>query len=137
MYYLMSLINLSVAVLAIYKRLNSLFFTLLYLSNMNLTSLSYYVQVEILSYKLSTKTKIESSQNILCEQSVHKVVDVDAHFIVKYDLQINLAESQNMLMIKKMISMSVSYIYALFKDHVSNQNYIIMKRIADVILNQV
>ncbi len=133
----MSLINLSVAVLATYKRLDSLFSTLSCLSNMNSAPLPYYAQAETLPRELPTKAEIESSQDVLCEQSARKVVGVGAHFIVKYGLQIDLAEGQNMLMIKKTTSVSVPYIYALFKDHVSNQNYIIMERIAGVTLDRV
>lgn len=90
----------------------------------------YHAPPEELPSELPTKDAIESSKEILCEQSARKVVGVGSHFVVKYGLQVDLEEGQNMIFIKSTTSVSVPKVYALFKDVESNKNYVIMERIS-------
>jgi aminoglycoside phosphotransferase (APT) family kinase protein len=90
----------------------------------------YHAPPEELPSELPTKDAIESSKGVLCEQSARKVVGVGSHFVVKYGLQADLEEGQNMIFIKSTTSVSVPKVYALFKDVESNKNYVIMERIS-------
>jgi hypothetical protein len=99
---------------------------------MDSIQIPYHVPLEELPSELSTKDAIESSKEVLCEQSARKVVGVGSHFVVKYGLQVDLAEGQNMIFIKITTSVSMPKVYALFKDvqsNKNNKNYAIMERI--------
>jgi aminoglycoside phosphotransferase (APT) family kinase protein len=97
---------------------------------MDSIQIPYYVPPEELPSELPTKDAIESSEEVLCEQSARKVVGIGSHFVVKYGLQIDLEEGQSMIFIKNTTSVSVPKVYALFKDVKSNKNYVIMERIS-------
>lgn len=73
----------------------------------------YHVPPRELPSELPTKDAIKSSKEVLCEQSARKIVSVGSHFVVKYGLQVNLAEGQNMIFIKNITSVSVPKVYAL------------------------
>ena len=97
----------------------------------------YQVPPNELPSELPTKGAIDSSNEILCEQSARKVVGVGSHFVVKYGLQVDLEEGQNMIFIRNTTSVPVPKIYALFKDVESGKNYVIMERIRGDCLNSV
>jgi aminoglycoside phosphotransferase (APT) family kinase protein len=97
---------------------------------MDSIQIPYHVPSEELPSELPTKDAIEGSKEVLCEQSARKVVGVGSHFVVKYGLQVDLGEGQNMIFIKNTTSVSVPKVYALFKDVESNKNYVIMERIS-------
>jgi hypothetical protein len=86
------------------------------------------VPPKALPSQLPTKSAIESSKDIFCEQSARKVVGIGQHLVVKYGLQVDLAEGQNMIFVQKTTSVSVPKVYALFKDVESSINYIVMER---------
>lgn len=96
---------------------------------MDSVPIPYRVPSEELPSELPTKDAIESSKEILCEESARKVVSVGSHFVVKYGLQVDLAEGQSMIFIKNTTTVSVPKVYALFKDIESSKTYIIMERI--------
>lgn len=92
-------------------------------------SLPYYADAATLPANLPTRDKIESSQDVLCDQSARKVVGVGQYFIVKYGLDVDLMEGETILFIQQETSVPVPRIYALFKDPINNKAYIIMERI--------
>ena len=96
---------------------------------MNSIQIPYYALPEDLPADIPNKDVIDSSKDILCEQSARKVVGVGPHFVVKYGLQVELEEGLDMIYIKNNTSVSVPKVYALFKDVESNKKYIIMQRI--------
>lgn len=91
--------------------------------------ISYHAPPEELPSELPTKDAIESSKDVLGEQSARRIVGVDTYYVVKYGLQVDLEEGRTMIFIKKMTSIRVPKIYALFRDTECNKNYIIMERI--------
>jgi hypothetical protein len=75
---------------------------------------------------------------ISCASSLPiKIAGVGPHFVVKYGLQIDLAEGRNMVYIGETTSVPVPRFYALFKDPIGNKKYIIMERVAGTTLDGV
>jgi hypothetical protein len=58
---------------------------------MDSIQIPYHVPPEELPSELPIEDAIESSKEVLCEQSARKVVGVGSHFVVKYGLQAALA----------------------------------------------
>ena len=97
---------------------------------MSSIQIPYYAPPEDLPAEIPDKDVIDSSKDVLCEQSARKVVRIGPHFVVKYGRQIELEEGLDMIYVKNNTSVSVPKIYALFKDVESNKSYIIMQRIS-------
>ena len=92
--------------------------------------ITYQVPAEELPLELPTHDAIESSTNVLCEQSARKVVGVGSHYVVKYGIQADLEEGLNMIFVRNTTSVSVPKVYALYKDVNINKKYIIMEMIS-------
>ncbi|TVY25786.1 hypothetical protein LHYA1_G004602 [Lachnellula hyalina] len=94
---------------------------------MSSISLPYYADPRELPCSIPTRDQIESSNNVLVNQSSRKVVVVGEHFIVKYGGAIDLFEGENMVYLYEN-SIPVPKIYALFEE--DSVKYIVMERIS-------
>ncbi|EON63198.1 hypothetical protein W97_02425 [Coniosporium apollinis CBS 100218] len=93
-------------------------------------SLPYYVDAATLPAGLPTLDEIESSQDVLVEQTGRKVVGVGQYYIVKYGRAVELMEGEIMLFLGQVTAVPVPRIYALCKDPSNKKAYIVMERIA-------
>lgn len=96
---------------------------------MTLVELPYFAEHAALPERLPSFSEIRSSSNVLEEKSTHRVVGVGVHFVVKYGRGIDLMEGQNMLYVRKVTSVSVPQVYAMFHEAESGANCIVMERI--------
>lgn len=88
----------------------------------------YFVDPQTLPRPIPTLDEIESSEDILNEAGGSKVVVVGP-YVVKFGLQVELAEGENMLFVAHNTSVPVPLVYALFRDSQNQKSYIVMERI--------
>jgi hypothetical protein len=79
---------------------------------------------------LPTKLEIDGAP-VLMDHNGYKVVRVGIHFVVKYggNHQLDLIEGENMLFIQSVTRVKVPQVYALYTDHETSTNYIVMEYI--------
>lgn len=92
-------------------------------------TLPYYADSEDLPRPLPTKAEIESSRDVLSDQTARMVVGVGLHFVVKYGLAVDPTEGENLLFVRKNTSVAAPRLYALYIDTSDRRTYIIMERI--------
>ena len=93
-------------------------------------TLPYYVDPKDLPCRLPTKEEIESSKDILSDQTARIVVGVGPHFVVKYGISIDPTEGENMLFVQQNTFITVPRLYALYTDVSDHKTYIVMERIS-------
>ncbi|EPE27100.1 Protein kinase-like (PK-like) [Glarea lozoyensis ATCC 20868] len=97
----------------------------------------YYAQPDELPCPLPTKQQIHSSEEIFLDYGEgRKVVGFGHNFVVKYGLNVELIEGENMLFIAQLKDTSVRApkVYALYEDPKDEMRYIVMERITGVTL---
>lgn len=78
---------------------------------------------------LPTNAQIEASRDVFTDFSGRKVVRVGKHFVVKYGINIDIIEGENMLFVRKSTTISVPKVYALYTDSSTRKNYIVMENV--------
>jgi hypothetical protein len=96
---------------------------------MSSISLPYYADPKDLPCRLPTKEEIESSKDILSDQTARIVVGVGPHFVVKYGIAIDPTEGGNILFVRQNTSIPVPRLYAVYTDSSDCKTYIVMERI--------
>lgn len=97
---------------------------------------SYHAARDDLPSDLPTLAEIQSSNDIICNQSGRQVVGVGIDFVIKYGKQVDLEEGRIMLYVSKYTSAAVPKVYAFFQDSEQHKNYIVMQRIAGQTLQE-
>ncbi len=92
-------------------------------------ALPYFADSATVPAKLPTVAEIISSQEFLRNSTGHKVVGIGYHFVVKYGPRVDLLEGETMRFLEHSTSIPVPRVYAIFQDHDTQHNYIIMERI--------
>ncbi|KAJ2894821.1 phosphotransferase enzyme family protein [Zalerion maritima] len=96
--------------------------------------LPFFAAPGLLPAPLPTADTITASQDALQEDSSRRIVRVGTHFIVKYGTGVSLTEGETMLFVKKVSTIPVPNLYALYsrKNEGTNHttNYIVMENIA-------
>lgn len=95
---------------------------------MDLVQIPYYSDADELPCPLPTQGEIEKAPDIV-ELWGRRIVAVGSHYIVKYGRNVDLAEGQNMVFIRKHTTVDVPQLYAMYPDTETGINYIIMERI--------
>ena len=122
-------------IFAVQTRLSIFFVIIIIIENemdsSSLVKLPYYAPSTTLPAPLPSILDIHASSHLISHPSVPDVrtVVVAEHFVVKYGNTLNLMEAQNMLFVTKVTSIPVPRVYAVFTDHETSVNYIIMQRI--------
>lgn len=92
-------------------------------------SLPFYKTSERLPAPLPTLEAIIKSPDVVQESTGRRIVRVGHHFLVKYGLNVNLIEGENMLFVEQFLSGSLPQIYAIYTDTDTGFNYIVMENI--------
>jgi len=93
------------------------------------TTLPYFADSATVPAKLPTVAEIISSQDVLHNSTGRKVVGVGYYFVVKYGPRVDLLEGETMRFLEHSTSIPIPRVYALFQDHDTQHNYIVMERI--------
>lgn len=90
--------------------------------------LPYYRDPQYLLAPLPTQQEIEASPIVLAQQSVHRVVALPPHFIVKYGTFADEIEGQNLLFIEQTLGIRAPRLYAMYRNP-NGKLYIVMEAI--------
>lgn len=78
---------------------------------------------------LPTAAEVDTAPDISPEISGRRIVAVGEHYVVKFGLQVNLIEGENMLFVQESTETPIPKVYALYSDPGTRMNYIVMERI--------
>jgi hypothetical protein len=92
-------------------------------------SVLYFADDHSLPAPLPTAKEIESATQTFGHTASRKVVGVGAHFVVKYEVQVDSLEGKTMFFLAQSTSVSVPRVYALYQNPTKKTTYIIMERI--------
>lgn len=94
----------------------------------------FFAASDILPAPLPTIEEIATSQDLLKASTGRRIVRVGPHFIVKYGMNVDLKEGQNMLFVRQNSAVPVPTLYALYSHHQEGKKrptvYIVMENIA-------
>ena len=90
--------------------------------------LPYFADPESLPRPIPTLDEIRSSEDVIYRTGGRKIVCVGP-YVVKFGLQVELAEGENMLFVAHSASVPVPRVYALFKSAEGKEGYIAMERV--------
>ena len=105
---------------------------------MTSSTLPYYAPLDELPCPLPTKEQIHSSQELFLDYSQgRRVAGVGSAFVVKYGLNVELIEGENMLFVAQIKDKFVRApkVYALYEDQTDKVRYIVMERINGLTLS--
>jgi len=104
----------------------------------SITILPFYAQPDDLPCPLPTKDQIHSSQETFLDYGAgRKVAGVGLDFVVKFGLNVELIEGENMLFVSQLQDTAVRApkVYALYEDPTDGIRYIVMERVHGLLLS--
>ena len=91
--------------------------------------LPFFAASDRLPEPLPTLEAITTSQDVLQESTGRRIVRIGHHFLIKYGLNVNLIEGENMLFVAQFSNIPVPQVYAIYSDKDTRVNYIVMENV--------
>lgn len=89
---------------------------------MSSITVPYYINPKELPCRLPTNEEIESSEDILSDQTARTVAGVGSHFVVKYGISIDPNKGKNMLFVRQNTSVAAPRLYAIYTNTLNRKN---------------